>query len=90
MALDQQQAAIQRALGFVSQEQADALIEPSREYQAMMQAGEALAQMLWALAQGVGALEREDALQMMAQGETILLALLHDAWALGVKQGRAR
>ena len=91
MALDQQQAAIQHALGLVSQEQADTLIgEQSPEYRAVIKAGEALAQMLWAMARVNGVKESKDTLRMMAQGETVLLVLLHGAWALGVRQERGR
>jgi len=91
MVLDEQRIAIERALILVSREQADVLIEePSQEYVAVIQAGKALAEMLWAMARANGTVENENTLRMMAQGEAILLALLHNAWALGVKQERGR
>ena len=89
MPLEQQTAAITRALSLLSPDEADAIIgESGDEYQALIQAAEALPQMLWAVAVKNGIRKRDNVLVMWVKGQSMLLQLVHDAYALGVRRGR--
>ena len=89
MPLEQQTAAIERALTLLTTDEADAIIgEPGDEYRALIQAAEAVPQLLWALALKNGVRKKQSVLEMWAQGQMMLLQLVHDAYALGVRRGR--
>ena len=89
MPLEQQNAAIERALTLLTPTEADAIIgEPGDEYRALIQAAEAVPQLLWALALKNGIRKKRPVLEMWAQGQMMLLQLVHDAYALGVRRGR--
>jgi len=89
MPLEQQTTAIERALTLLTPDEADAIIgEPGDEYRALIQAAEAVPQLLWALALKNGVRKKESVLEMWAQGQMMLLQLVHDAYALGVRRGR--
>ena len=90
MPLEAQNAAIERALTLLTPDEADAIIgEPGDEYRALIQATEAVPQLLWALAVKNGIRKDKDqVLEMWAQGQMMLLQLVHHAYALGVRRGR--
>ena len=89
MPLEQQNAAITAALTLLTPDEADAIIgEPGDEYRALIQAAEAVPQLLWALALKNGVRKKQSVLEMWAQGQMMLLQLVHDAYALGVRRGR--
>ena len=89
MPLEAQTDAITAALTLLSPDEADAIIgEPRDEYRALIQAAEAVPQLLWALALKNGVRKKESVLEMWAQGQMMLLQLVHDAYALGVRRGR--
>ena len=89
MALEKQNAAITAALTLLTTDEADAIIgEPGDEYRALIQGAEAVPQLLWALALKNGVRKKQSVLEMWAQGQMMLLQLVHDAYALGVRRGR--
>jgi len=89
MPLDAQSAAITAALTIISPDEADAIIgEAGDEYRALIQAAEAVPQLLWALAVKNGVRKKRRVLEMWTQGQMMLLQLVHDAYALGVRRGR--
>lgn len=89
--LDGLVATIRAAQGLIDSEGADALIgEPGEEYRALIQATQAAMTMSWAAMKAHGARETATSLQMSAQSMTIVLDLVHKAFALGVRDGQGR
>ena len=87
--LEAQNAAITAALTILLPDEADALIgEAGDEYRALIQGAEAVPQLLWALAVKNGVRKKQSVLKMWTQGQMMLLQLVHDAYALGVRRGR--
>jgi len=89
--LETQQAAINEALALIGDYEADALVgnpNPPEEYGKLIRAGEALAQMVWAMAKANGARQNQQTLRMMAQAQVVLVTLLHKAYAVGARGGR--
>ena len=82
---------VEAGLSLFTTDESDATIgEQTDEYRALIQAGEALVTMLWMVAKANGAKDTKSALVMMAQGETMLLTLLHNAFAAGIRMERER
>lgn len=89
MPLEKQTAAITAALSLIDHDEADAIIgEPGDEYRALVQGAEAVPQLLWALAVKNGIRKKKWVLEAWTQGQMMLLQLVHDAYALGVRRGR--
>jgi len=96
MPLEQQTAAITAALSLLSPDEADAIIgEPGDEYRALIQGAEAVPQLLWALALKLVKTEagnvesrtrkKKWVLKAWAQGQMMLLQLVHIAFAMGMR-----
>jgi len=80
---------VQAALGLLDSEGADEIIgTPGDEYQALIRGTQGAYQMLWSMALGNGMRRSKGTLKMGAQALTILLTLVHYAYALGVRAGR--
>lgn len=83
------QRKVEQALKLCDTETADTLIgEQTDEYRTLIQGAEALFGMIWSLAKRNGVKETKGVLMMAAQGQVILLTLIHYAYALGIKRAR--
>jgi len=79
----------QEALKLLDQEEADAIIgTPGAEYQALVQGTHAVLTMNWAVMKTHGLREHAGSLRHGAQTMTMILQLMHYAYALGVRRGR--
>lgn len=86
MPLEKQTAAITKALALLTSDEADAIIgEPGDEYQVLIQGAEAMSQLLWALAVNNGVRKKKAVVKMWAQGQVMLLQLVHTAFAMGMR-----
>lgn len=86
MPLEKQTNAITAALTLLTPDEADAIIgEPGDEYRALIQGAEAVSQLLWALAVKNGIRKKKSVLKMWAQGQVMLLQLVHIAFAMGMR-----
>ena len=90
--LEKHSERLQEALRLIGSDEADAIIgESVPELKALHEAAESLAMMNWWVAVGhAPELQvNDDALQLAAQGQAVLLQLVHNAYALGMRRGRA-
>lgn len=82
-------AEVQAALGLLDGETADELIgEPDEAYGALVKGVRAAVAMEWSAAKMHGMRQTPAMLKYGAQTLTILLTLVHYAYALGIKRGR--
>jgi len=83
-------AQVERTLKLCDSETADALIGSPQpdEYGTLIRGVRAAYTMLWMLARSNGMRETKNTLKMGAQAMTILLTIVHYAYALGIKRGR--
>ena len=95
-ALRAAQGDVEAALALLDSEGADALIQgvgrrdaSDPEYQALIKGVRGVHQMLWSMALGNGMRRNKAVLKMGAQALTILLTLVHYAFALGVRAGQS-
>ena len=80
---------VQAALGLLDGETADELIgEPDEAYGALVKGVRAAVAMEWSAAKMHGLHQTSDMLRYGAQTLTILLTLVHYAYALGMRRGR--
>ena len=82
---------VQQALKLCDTETADALVgnpQPD-EYGALIKGAQGVYSMLWMLAKENGMQQTKAVLEMGGKGLLILLTLVHYAYALGVKKGKA-
>jgi len=88
--LNQVRAQVERTLKLCDSETADALIGSPQpdEYGTLIRGVRAAYTMLWMLARNNGMRETKDILTMGAQALTIMLTIVHYAYALGVRRGR--
>ncbi len=87
--LERHNKRLQRALRLVTPEEADRIIgESTRELKQLHRGAESLAMMNWWMATGNGMKKNDDTMKMQAQSQAVLLQLVHNAYALGVKAGR--
>jgi hypothetical protein len=84
------QKTVELALKLLDSETADGIIGSPQpeEYGTLIRGTQAAFNMLWMMAKGNGMRENPDVLRMGAQGQAILLTLVHYAYALGVRQGQ--
>lgn len=83
-------AQVDQALKLLDSETADAIIGSPQpdEYGALVQGVRGAYLMLWMMAKGNGLRENKLTLKMGAQALTILLTIVHYAYALGLRRGR--
>ena len=88
--LDAARWQVELALGLLDSETADGIIGSPQpdEYGTLIRGVRAAYMMLWAMARGNGMRETQVTLKMGAQALTILLSIIHYAYALGIRQGR--
>jgi len=87
--LDRHSKRLQKALRLVAPEEADRIIgESTPVLKALHRGAESLAMMNWWMLKGSGEVEESGLLEMQAQSQAVLLQLVHNAFALGVKAGR--
>jgi len=88
--LDELGEQVENALQLCDYETADELIgeSPPDEYGELVKGMQAAYHMLWAMAKGNGMRQNGATLRMGAQALSIMLTLVHYAYALGVKRGR--
>jgi len=87
--LREARAEVERALALCDSETADGIIgAPPDEYGTLVRGVRAGYQMLWMMALGNGVRKNTKTLKMGAQMLTILLSIVHYAYALGVRRGR--
>ena len=88
--LNQARAQVERTLKLCDSEMADALIGSPQpdEYGTLVRGTRAAYTMLWMLARSNGMRETQATLKMGAQAMTILLTIVHYAYALGIRRGR--
>jgi hypothetical protein len=88
-ALDELSNQVNAALELLDSDTADEIIgEQSEEYQALIQATNAIMAMQWAMMKHHGLRETKASLKRGAQGLSIVLTIVHYAYALGVQRGR--
>lgn len=86
--LDDLVAKIRTAQGLIGSEEADdAIGTPDDKYKALIQAAQAAMAMNWAAMKSHGVRQNQTSLQMSAQSMTIVLDLVHKAYALGMRRG---
>jgi hypothetical protein len=88
--LKEAQNKTERALKLLSPEQADTIIgsPQPKEYGILIKGIEAAFHMLWMMAEANGMCQDEYTLRKGAQAQSILLTIVHYAYALGIKHGR--
>ena len=87
--LREARAQVEQALQLCDSETADAIIgSPPDEYRTLVQGVRAGHQMLWMMALSNGMKKNTATLKMGAQMLSILLTIVHYAFALGVQWGR--
>lgn len=80
---------VEEALSLLDSETADELVgEPDASYRALVQGVQAAVAMEWSAAKMHGLHQTSDMLRYGAQTLTILLTLVHYAYALGMRRGR--
>ncbi len=81
---------VEQALMLCDSETADALIgEPQPdEYGTLIRGANAVYQMLWMMVKGSGFQNTPNSIRMGAQALTMLLTIVHYAFAIGVQYGR--
>lgn len=83
------QGEVQAALGLLTSERADRIIgEEDDEYGALIKGVRSSMTMLWMLMKSFGAKESPNSLKGFAQAMTIVLTLVHYAYALGMRRGQ--
>ena len=84
------EADVQGALQLLDQETADAIVgeEPGPEYGALIRGTQAVMGMLSGVLQQFGLRRNPAALRRQAQALTMLLTIVHYAYALGIRRGR--
>ena len=90
--LEKHNARLLEALRLLDPDEADAIIgESTPELKTLHLAAESLVMLNWWLVIGDGLIleKGDDALRMVAQGQAILLQLVHNAYALGMKAEKA-
>ena len=87
--LDALSAQVQAALKLLDTEAADALIgERTEDYDTLIQGANALMALDWSMKKTQGLRETQQSLKAGAQTMTMVLQLVHFAYALGVKRGK--
>ena len=94
--IQEAQGDVEKALALLDSETADGIIagislggeKGPAEYPALIRGTQGAYQMLWSMALGNGMRRSKGTLKMGAQALTILLTLVHYAYALGVRAGR--
>jgi len=87
--LEKHTARLQVALALVDPDEADRIIgESTPELKALHEGAESLAMLNWWMATGNGMEKNDETLKMQAQSQAVLLQLVHNAYALGMKTGR--
>lgn len=88
--LDAIRAEVEMALGLCDSETADALIGDPQpdEYGTLIKGVRSVYQMLWMMVKGSGFQETPNSIRMGAQALTMLLTIVHYAFAIGVEYGR--
>jgi hypothetical protein len=80
---------VEKALQLLDTETADAIIgSETEEYQTLIQGGQSLGTMLWAMMKQHGLRQNGRSLKHQAQFMAMLLTLIHYAYALGMRRGR--
>ena len=88
--LDAIRAEVEMALGLCDSETANALIGDPQpdEYGTLIRGVRSTYQMLWMMVKGSGFKDTPNSIRMGAQALTMLLTIVHYAYALGIKHGR--
>jgi len=87
--LEEHNTRLQEALSLIGPDEADAIIgESTPEHKALLLGAESLAMMNWWMATGNGMEKNDKTLKMHAQCYAVLLQLIHNAFALGMRAGR--
>lgn len=88
--LQEQHAKVELALGLLTSESADEIIGAPQpdEYGVLVRGVQGAYHMLWMMAKGNGMRQTEVTLKMGAQALSILLTIVHYAYALGLRRGR--
>lgn len=88
--LDELSDEVQAALKLLDSETADGIIgEPGEEYPVLIQGTRAAMAVAWAAYKSQGLRQNPTALKYGAQTLTIVLTLVHYAYALGIRRGLA-
>jgi hypothetical protein len=84
------QKQVELALGLLDSDSADAILGSPQpdEYGHLIRGVEGAYHMLWMMAKGNGMQQTKATLKMGAQAMTILLTIVHYAYALGLQRGR--
>ncbi len=89
LTLNELSAQVTAALELLDTETADELIgERSPDYDTLVQGGNALMAMDWAVKKSQGLRENKKTLKRGAQTMAMVLTLIHYAYALGIKRGQ--
>lgn len=87
--VEELRAQVETALQLLDTETSDEIIgSETEEYRALIQGGQALGSMLWAMMKGFGLRQNDRTLKHQAQFMAMLLTLIHYAYALGIRRGR--
>ena len=90
MKLDEAQRNAEQALALLTSEQADEIIGSPQpdEYKTLLAGMTGIYNMLWTMAVNSGMKQKGAALRMGSQAMTVMLTLVHYAYALGIRRGR--
>ena len=81
---------VEAALGLLDTETADGIIgERTEEYDTLIQGANAVMAMNWAVMKSHGLRQSRPALKAGAQALTMVLQIVHFAYAMGLRRGRA-
>jgi len=89
--LERARARVEQALALCDSETADGIIgtPPPEEYGVLVQGVKAVYHMLWMMAKANGLKQNPTTFRMGAQAMLMLATIVHYAYALGIKRGRA-
>lgn len=88
---DEINAEVQRALDLLDGKSADEIIgEQTEEYEALIKGSKSMMTLLWIMLQKLGLKQKEKSQHRMAQAMTVILTLVHYAYALGIERGKGR
>jgi len=88
--LEQVNTMIQKALDLIATEEADKVIgsPPPDEYKPIIQGVQAIMGLNWSIMRQHGLRQTKRSLDLAAKSMTMMLSLVHYAYALGIREGR--
>jgi len=89
--LERARTEVEQALALCDSETADGIIgtPPPEEYGTLVQGVKAVYHMLWMMAKANGLKQNQTTFRMGAQAMLMLATIVHYAYALGIRRGRA-